>query len=101
MVDRIKIAIYAVIVVCIGWSGIVEYQRWLNPLGLKPEANPKIQDGSQEFNPHHEWKSSIEPMPDEDGVRRYLGPYELYHHGKDDEVLLETEQLPTKQMGED
>ena len=101
MVDRTRIVIYTISVLALFYVGTLDYLRWLNPLDMKPEENPKQHDGSQEFNPHQEWKSSIEPMPDEDGVRRYLDPYELYHHGKDDEVLLETEQLPTEQMGED
>lgn len=58
---------YLAIVIFIG----VEYQRWLNPMGLKPEANPRQHDGSQEFQRPIDWESSIEPMPDEDGVIRY------------------------------
>lgn len=83
---HIHILFYLGLVAAIVISGCIQYQRWLNPLGLKPEENPKQHDGSQEFNPHQEWKSSIEPLPDEDGVRRYLNPWELYHHGSEDNI---------------
>lgn len=62
---------YITLVVCILITAYIEYLRWLNPLGLKPEANPKQHDGSQEFQGLRDWESSIEPAPDEDGVRRY------------------------------
>jgi hypothetical protein len=61
---------YLAIVIFIG----VEYQRWLNPLGLKPEVSPKQHDGSQEFQGLREWESVIQPAPDEEGVRRYPQP---------------------------
>jgi len=68
-----------------------DYLHWLNPLDLKPEENPKQHDGSQEFNTEQEFKSSITPAPDEEGVTRYLDPWELHHHGKDSEKELDTE----------
>ena len=80
-----KTIIYVVTVLIISITGYADYLRWLNPLGLKPEANPKQHDGSQEFTPPIEWESSIQPAPDEDGVRRYLDPYQLHHHGKETE----------------
>ena len=90
MLDKKKIhlyrmIIYAVIILGIAVTGYQTYQRWLNPLGMKPEANPKQHDGSQEFNGPVEWKSVIEPAPDEDGVRRFLDPWELHQHGKESE----------------
>lgn len=100
MVDRTRIVIYTISVLALFYVGTLDYLKWLNPLDMKPEENPKQHDGSQEFNPHQEWESVITPI-DEDGVTRHLDPYELWQHGTDDEVLLETEQLPTEQMGED
>ena len=66
----IHVVLYSAIIVFL----IMEYHRWLNPLGLKPEANPKQHDGSQEFQRPIEWESSIEPLPDRDGVVRYPQP---------------------------
>ena len=88
---QVHIAIYVVITIAIAISSWQTYQRWLNPLGLKPEANPKQHDGSQEFQGLRDWESSIQPAPDEDGVRRYLGPYELHKHGEESEKELDTE----------
>ena len=81
---HIHASIYAIIVVAIAVTGWDSYQTWLNPLGLKPEENPKQHDGSREFTPPIEWESAIQPMPDEDGVRRYLDPWELYNHGSEE-----------------
>lgn len=80
---HIKLIFYSVVIIMIAVSAYTEYQHWLNPLGLNPEKDPKQHDGSQPFNPDPEWKSSIEPAPDEDGVRRYLDPWDLHHHGKE------------------
>lgn len=63
----LHVALYSAIMVFL----IVEYQRWLNPLGFKPEANPKQHDGSQEFQHPIDWESVIQPAPDGDGVIRY------------------------------
>ena len=81
--DRINLyraIFYIVVVLSIPVVAYKDYQRWLNPLNLKPEENPKQHDGSQEFQGLRDWESSIQPAPDEDGVRRYLDPYELHHH---------------------
>lgn len=86
-----KIIIYVVTVLIISITGYTDYLRWLNPLDLRPEINPKQHDGSQPFNADPAWESSIQPMPDEDGVRRYLDPWELHHHGKDSEKEVDTE----------
>ena len=86
-----KIIIYVVTVLIISITGYTDYLRWLNPLGLKPEVNPKQHDGSQEFQGLRDWESSIQPAPDEDGVRRYLDPYELHKHGEESEKELDTE----------
>jgi hypothetical protein len=69
----------------------IEYLRWLNPLNLKVEEKPKQHDGSQEFQGLRDWESSIQPAPDEEGVRRYLDPYELHKHGEESEKELDTE----------
>ena len=82
---QVHIAIYVVITIAIAISSWQTYQRWLNPLGLKPEANPKQHDGSQEFQGLRDWESSIEPAPDEEGVRRYLDPWKLHNHGKEED----------------
>ena len=82
-----RMIIYAVISLGIAVTGYQTYQRWLNPLGLKPEANPKQHDGSQEFQRPIEFESSIQPAPDEDGVRRYLPLQQLENHGKDSVIM--------------
>ena len=86
--DRINLyraIFYIVVVLSIPVVAYKDYQHWLNPLNLKPEENPKQHDGSQEFTPPRDFESSIQPMPDEDGVRRYLDPWELWQHGQDPE----------------
>lgn len=85
-INQYRCVFYIAVFLCIPVAAYKDYLRWLNPLNLKVEENPKQHDGSQEFNPHQEWKSSIEPAPDEDGVRRYLDPYELHKHGKEPEI---------------
>ena len=81
----IHLAVYALIITAL----VVEYHHWLNPLGLKPEANPKQHDGSRDFTPPREWESNLRPSPDEDGVTRFLDPWELHHHGKESEKELD------------
>lgn len=64
-----------------------------NPLKLKVEENPKMQDGSQEFKPPIDWESTVQPAPDEEGVTRYLPPDKLDQHGKEDIIYTpQTEQ---------
>jgi len=90
--DRVNLyrcVFYITLIVCIPITAYIEYQRWLNPLNLKVEENPKQHDGSQEFNPEQEWESSIQPAPDKDGVTRFLDPWELHHHGKEDQKELD------------
>jgi len=89
--DLYKRIFYVTLIVCIPIMAYKDYLHWLNPLDLKPEENPKQHDGSQEFNTEQEFKSSITPAPDEEGVTRYLDPWELHHHGKDSEKELDTE----------
>lgn len=81
---KIRLILYLVLILTIPISYYRWYQHWLNPLGLNVEENPKQHDGSREFTPPIEWESAIQPMPDEDGVRRYLDPWELHHHGKEE-----------------
>lgn len=50
---------YIIIIVAIGISGYIDYQRWLNPLGLRSETDPKQHDGSQEFQVTVPFESSI------------------------------------------
>lgn len=91
---NIILIIYSVLLFLIAFSGTYEYLTWLNPLDLKVEENPKQHDGSQEFNPPREWESSIQPAPDDDGVTRYLNPWELHHHGKEEIIYTpQTEEL--------
>ena len=47
--------------VCV--SIYVDYQRWINPLGMKPEVDPKQHNGAQEFTPPTVFESSI-TLPD-------------------------------------
>ena len=92
--DRVNLyrcIFYITLVVCIPIMAYKDYLHWLNPLDLKVEENPKQHDGSQEFTPPRQWESAIQPMPDEDGVRRYLDPWELWQHGKEPEKELDTE----------
>ena len=90
-VNLYRCIFYITLIICIPIAAYIEYQRWLNPLNLKVEENPKQHDGSQEFNPEQEWKSQLTPAPDEDGVTRFLDPWELHHHGKESEKELDTE----------
>ena len=76
---------YIIVVLSIPVVAYKDYLRWLNPLDLKVEENPKQHDGSQEFTPPRQWESAIQPAPDDDGVRRYLDPWELWQHGKEPE----------------
>lgn len=85
---QVHIAIYVIITIAIAISSWQTYQRWLNPLGLKPEKNPKIQDGSQEFTPPVEFESSVRPAPNEDGVTIY--PQLDRFSREDDLVEIET-----------
>ena len=89
--DLYRYIFYVTIIVCIPILAYIEYLRWLNPLNLKVEEKPKQHDGSQEFQGLRDWESSIQPAPDEDGVRRFLGPYELHKHGEESEKELDTE----------
>ena len=52
---------YIVFMVCV--SIYVDYQRWINPLGMKPEVDPKQHNGAQEFTPPTVFESSI-TLPD-------------------------------------
>lgn len=83
--NRYRSIFYITLIICIPIAAYKDYLHWLNPLNLKAETNPKQHDGSQAFQPPEEWESSIQPAPDEDGVRRYLDPYELHKHGKETE----------------
>ena len=89
--DLYRCVFYITIIVCIPIMAYQDYRHWLNPLNLKVEENPKQHDGSQEFQGLRDWESSIQPAPDEDGVRRFLDPWELHHHGKDSEKELDIE----------
>ena len=92
--DRINLyraIFYIVVVLSIPVVAYKDYQRWLNPLDLKVEESPKQHDGSLEFQGLRDWESSIQPAPDEDGVRRYLDPWELHKHGEESEKELDTE----------
>ena len=82
---------YIVVVLSLPVVAYKDYQRWLNPLDLKVEESPKQHDGSLEFQGLRDWESVIQPAPDEDGVRRYLDPYELHKHGEESEKELDTE----------
>jgi len=85
---NIHILFYLVIAVGLLITSYVEYQRWINPLGMQPEKNPKIQDGSQEFQPPVEFESSVQPAPNEDGVTIY--PQLDRFSREDDLVEIET-----------
>jgi len=85
---NIHILFYLVIAVGLLITSYVEYQRWINPLGMQPEKNPKIQDGSQEFTPPVEFESSVQPAPNEDGVTIY--PQLDRFSREDDLVEIET-----------
>jgi len=101
MVDKVRIALYTIVIFGTAYIGMIEYLKWLNPYNMKVEQNPKQHDGSQEFQGLRDWESSIQPAPDEDGVRRYLGPYELYQHGNqetedNEQISLDTIESPVE-----
>ena len=54
---------YIIVIVAAGISGYIDYQRWLNPLGMKAEVNPKQHNGAQEFTPPTVFESSV-TLPD-------------------------------------
>jgi hypothetical protein len=58
-----KVCVYIIVIVAAGISGYIDYQRWLNPLGMKAEVNPKQHNGAQEFTPPTVFESSV-TLPD-------------------------------------
>ena len=58
-----KVCVYIIVIVSAGISGYIDYQRWLNPLGMSPEQNPKQHNGAQEFTPPDVFESSV-TLPD-------------------------------------
>ena len=83
---RIKWAFYIIVILCISIAGYTDYQRWLNPLNLKLEEDPKQHDGSKQFQRPIGFESSVQPAPDEDGTTRYLDPQELHKLGKENPI---------------
>jgi len=61
--SKIKRIFYLGVSVCLLISAIGAYQTWLNPLGLKPEVNPKQHNGAQPFAPPNVFESSV-TLPD-------------------------------------
>ena len=66
---RYRIWIYLPVVILIAIGGYHDYQNWINPLGLRPEVDPKQHDGSQAFQVQEQFKSSITR---EDGLPIYI-----------------------------
>jgi len=56
---RYRIWVYLSVMILIAIGGYLDYQNWINPLGLRPEVNPKQHDGSQEFQVIVPFESSI------------------------------------------
>jgi len=57
--QNIKLSIYIIIITAILVSGYVEYQNWLNPLGLNNEQHPKQHNGALKFAPPSQFESAI------------------------------------------
>ena len=70
-IKQIHILTYATILLMALVAAYIDYQRWLNPLGMRPEQNPKQHNGVQEFAPPVDFESSVQPAPNEDGVTVY------------------------------
>ena len=66
---RYRIWVYLSVMILIAIGGYHDYQNWINPLGLRPEVDPKQHDGSQEFQVQEQFESSITR---EDGVPIYI-----------------------------
>ena len=83
---HIHILFYLGLVATMVISGCIQYQRWLNPLGMKPEENPKQHDGSQEFTPPRDFESVIKPLPaEEGGATIYVTPEQLEKYSNEEE----------------
>lgn len=77
-IKQIHILTYATILLMALVAAYIDYQRWLNPLGMNPEQNPKQHNGAQEFTPPVDFESSVQPGPNADGVTVYV-PLEKLH----------------------
>ena len=60
---QIHIVLYLALLIAISVSVYADYQYWMNPLGMKPEVDPKQHNGAQEFTPPTVFESSI-TLPD-------------------------------------
>ena len=86
-----KVCVYIIVIVAAGISGYNDYQRWLNPLGMRPEQNPKQHNGAQEFTPPVDFESSVTPGPNADGVTVYVPLEELHDMAVDTDPTLSPE----------
>lgn len=99
-IKKIHLLIYIFLVVFIAIGGYIDYQHWLNPLGLNPEADPKQHDGSQEFYIPDPFESSITY---EDGSRIIsIPPEPTVEYERDDireqEIFEELKQKESKEQ---
>lgn len=92
---RFKIFIYLVLVGSIATAGWDTYKRWLNPLDMKVEEDPKQHDGSQPFNPPRDFESSVKPLSEDGKATIYVSPEKLEEYSKEgletDEIVVEPE----------
>jgi len=91
---HIHILFYLGLVATMVISGCIQYQRWLNPLGMKPEENPKQHDGSQAFQPPEEFRSTVQPLSEDGKATIYVPPEQLkkYSEEKTEQVEEPVEQ---------
>ena len=57
--QNIKSCLYIIIITVTLVSGYIDYQNWINPLGLNIEKNPKQHNGALEFVPPTQFESAI------------------------------------------
>lgn len=86
---HIHILFYLGIVVTMVISGYIQYQRWLNPLGMKPEENPKQHDGSQAFQPPEEFRSTVQPLSKDGSATIYVSPEQLKKYSEEEPEQVE------------
>ena len=86
---HIHILFYLGLVATMVISGCIQYQRWLNPLGLKPEENPKQHDGSQAFQPPEEFRSTVQPLSEDGSATIYVSPEQLKKYSEEEPEQVE------------
>ena len=86
---HIHILFYLGLVATMVISGCIQYQQWLNPLGMKPEENPKQHDGSQAFQPPEEFRSTVQPLSEDGSATIYVSPEQLKKYSEEEPEQVE------------